>query len=506
MSTSEISKFYINKKVLCTGATGFMGKVLVEKLLRDCPGVSAIYIIVRDKRGSTPQQRYETYINDDVFEAIRDKNPDQLKKIKVIKGYVGIENIGLSNDDEAELIENVNLIFHCAANVRFDLPLKEAVNINVTGTYNLLRVAEKIKNLQVFLHISTAYCHCEEEVLEEKFYKSSENPFGIMHMCNTLSDETLAYITPKLLKKLPNTYAFSKGLAENLVYTFREKFPIVIARPPIVTAALREPIPGFVEGMHGPTGLLVAGGKGVLRTMHCNGSFACEMIPVDINVNTFIALAHKRSLIKSDDVYYCNVTDNGTNPITWQQSLELGIKTVDKYPMSVALWYPGGTPHTVYLFHWLKVIFYHYLPAYIIDGLMILTGNKPFLVKVQNRISHGLKVVQYYTVRNWIFKNDNLKQLQSEMNEVDKEIFFCDMAKLNYADYYRDYILGIRRFILKERPENLPKARSMMRILWILDRFVSFLFYGIVMYLIYSYLDKILSFLPTLKTQRMSTN
>lgn len=41
-----------------------MGKVLVEKLLRDCPELSKIYILIRNKRELDPQQRYEAYIND----------------------------------------------------------------------------------------------------------------------------------------------------------------------------------------------------------------------------------------------------------------------------------------------------------------------------------------------------------------------------------------------------------------------------------------------------------
>jgi nucleoside-diphosphate-sugar epimerase len=43
--------------VLITGATGFMGKVLVEKLLRSCPGINKIYLLMRSKRGQDPRAR-----------------------------------------------------------------------------------------------------------------------------------------------------------------------------------------------------------------------------------------------------------------------------------------------------------------------------------------------------------------------------------------------------------------------------------------------------------------
>lgn len=52
-----MAEYYAGKSVLITGATGFMGKVLVEKLLRSCPEVKALYLLVRPKAGQSMQQR-----------------------------------------------------------------------------------------------------------------------------------------------------------------------------------------------------------------------------------------------------------------------------------------------------------------------------------------------------------------------------------------------------------------------------------------------------------------
>lgn len=54
---ASIAEYYAGKNVLITGATGFMGKVLVEKLLRSCPEVKALYLLVRPKAGQSMQQR-----------------------------------------------------------------------------------------------------------------------------------------------------------------------------------------------------------------------------------------------------------------------------------------------------------------------------------------------------------------------------------------------------------------------------------------------------------------
>lgn len=55
----SISEFYAGRSIFITGATGFMGKVLVEKILRSCPTVKALYLMVRPKKGQAPEERVE---------------------------------------------------------------------------------------------------------------------------------------------------------------------------------------------------------------------------------------------------------------------------------------------------------------------------------------------------------------------------------------------------------------------------------------------------------------
>lgn len=56
-NTNNISEFYENSKIFITGATGFLGKALVEKLLRSCDGLDSIYLLMRPKRGMAVEQR-----------------------------------------------------------------------------------------------------------------------------------------------------------------------------------------------------------------------------------------------------------------------------------------------------------------------------------------------------------------------------------------------------------------------------------------------------------------
>lgn len=58
-----------------------------------------------------------------------------------------------------------------------------------------------------------------------------------------------------------------------------------------VTAALNEPLPGYVDNLNGPTGLLLGAGKGVLRSMHCKPAYKADLIPVDLACNGLIVIA-----------------------------------------------------------------------------------------------------------------------------------------------------------------------------------------------------------------------
>lgn len=53
----RVSALYKERHVLITGGTGFMGKVFVEKLLRNVPDIGKIYLLIRVKKGKDPKDR-----------------------------------------------------------------------------------------------------------------------------------------------------------------------------------------------------------------------------------------------------------------------------------------------------------------------------------------------------------------------------------------------------------------------------------------------------------------
>lgn len=154
---TDVTNWYANKSVFVTGGTGFVGKCLVEKLVRDCPDIGDVYVVIRDTEKQKFDDRKQAYVNHVVFSNLAAERPTDLAKIKIIKGDIVQTNLGLSNDNLRELTERVSIVFHIAADVHFDRTLADEYHINVLGTKNMLDVALEIKNLKVLYLFRSFY-------------------------------------------------------------------------------------------------------------------------------------------------------------------------------------------------------------------------------------------------------------------------------------------------------------------------------------------------------------
>lgn len=61
-----IADFYKGRDILITGATGFIGKALIEKLLRSCSSLNRIFILTRPKRGKSFEERVKVITDNPV--------------------------------------------------------------------------------------------------------------------------------------------------------------------------------------------------------------------------------------------------------------------------------------------------------------------------------------------------------------------------------------------------------------------------------------------------------
>ena len=112
-----------------------------------------------------------------LFDSLKKENPSACDKIVGIPGDVQIIGLGF-NEMTYKLLENVSVIFHSAASVRFDDELTDALIMNTRGTNEICKFALKLKYLISFVHVSTTYCNPDHSYVEEKvsllfYYKLS---------------------------------------------------------------------------------------------------------------------------------------------------------------------------------------------------------------------------------------------------------------------------------------------------------------------------------------------
>lgn len=93
--------------------------------MHECPDIAKIYILLRSKNGQQSSQRLEEFITSNFFKVCGRVNQDLLrKKLVAVVGDITIPDFGMSLEDRQTLIDNVNIVFHSAASVKFDDPLK----------------------------------------------------------------------------------------------------------------------------------------------------------------------------------------------------------------------------------------------------------------------------------------------------------------------------------------------------------------------------------------------
>lgn len=77
------------------------------------------------------------------------KYPDVFKKVVPLEGQVNEVDMGLSEEDQQLIKDNVSVVFHLAASLDWRATLKRAVTDNTIGTKRVMEFCAQIKNLVV---------------------------------------------------------------------------------------------------------------------------------------------------------------------------------------------------------------------------------------------------------------------------------------------------------------------------------------------------------------------
>lgn len=459
-----LARFFARSSVLITGVTGFVGKVLLEKILRSCPDVGSIYLIVRGKRGLRADDRIADILKMQLFQRLRQERPQAFQKIVVLEGDLTLPDLGLKPKDRQLLVDTVNVVIHSAATVKFDEPIKNAVRMNLNGTRRIIELCNEMENIKVFVHVSTCYCNCDRGEIREEIYPPIQDPDHIIKIVDWLDSETLESCQSKLLGAMPNTYTFTKGLAETLVQRECKGYPVAIVRPSIVVCSWKEPFPGWVDNFNGPTGLIVAVATGVLKSVYTDPDMETDFVPVDVVVNCILASAWNVAVTRPSDVRVVQCACSGRSPqLRWRDMKTIQESLMTELCFKSAIRYPDVHLRRNIVVHRTSMFLQHYVPACIGDAVLACVGKKQWLVKTYYKLELLLEALAYFTTHQWKFETNNMMAIYNDLSEEEKKIFNFDVSTLEWRPFFYHYALGARDILLKEDHSKV-KSRNFQRL------------------------------------------
>ncbi|XP_074032726.1 putative fatty acyl-CoA reductase CG5065 isoform X2 [Leptinotarsa decemlineata] len=414
----SIPEFFRGKSIFITGGSGFIGRVLIEKLLRSCPDLKNIYMIIRPKKGRSIEERIRDLTEVPLFDELRKQNGNFLDKIIPVNGDITKLNLGISEEDRKCLIENVSIIFHSAASVRFDDHLKDAIFTNVRSTREVITLASEMKSLEVFVHVSTLYANADNQILEEKLYPRYDWREAIA-LAENCDERLIEVMTQKIIHPLPNTYTFTKSVAELLVDDLcRNKFPTVIIRPSIVAPSILEPVVGWIDNFNGPMALNVAAAKGVLKTLYCDEDVNLDYVHVDNLVKAMLVASWKMATEKqTQEVLICNATSDLFFPTSFYHRMQ---NLIGENPSETYIW-PSHFMFTncSYMFLLINMI-YQVIPAIFLDGLLWIFGQKMRLFEMARIWNYSLMgMVVYLMISKYNLPMKIYEMIYSYIENVD---------------------------------------------------------------------------------------
>lgn len=448
---SLIGPHFEDKVLFITGCTGFVGKVLLEKILYSLK-VKKIYVLVRDKKDTDSKSRLKEIFDSPVMKRVKEKygNVYLSEKVFPVVGDLNEDIIVPQN-----IKDEIEFIIHGAATLLFNEDLDVAIKNNVFGTLKIFQLAKECPNLRNMVHVSTSYTNFpQRSFVEEKIYDLElPNREPLLEFCQKvlkMEKKKVKEIEVKLLKQLnfPNTYAFSKRMTENILRLLKPKdFTLTIFRPSIICCAYLDPYPGWVDCVSAMGSIFVSTGMGVNELCRGKGRVVGDIIPVDMVANSILVCCYFYSDSKKLNVLQCG--SSSLNPIQWR---------IAQYSM---LWYYNThTPKQSFFkprFRFCKTkleydfLFYlkYTLPIHVM--YLFLGEKKLKMLKIlQKKSSQIANAFGPFTSNDCIFDTNHLEKIQKLLPEEDNDVFFTDVTMIEWHTLFQRMLYGLSRWILKE--------------------------------------------------------
>ena len=450
------------KRIAITGATGFLGTALVERLLSSVPDCELLLIVRPGRRGAEKRVEREILRND-AFNILREELGQDgfselcKRRVKAISGDVGVDGLGLDETDRNEL-SKCDLFIHSAAVVSFDSPLDQAVEVNLLGP---VRIAQTLNSLEVTPHlISISTCYVagsrrgaapEEPVDASPFFvdvdwkievdaarrtrketeTASRTPERLSEFRNEARSELGAAGVPALASKteqlrsrwvddrmaeagrsrahslgFPDAYAYTKALGEIALRETSRSIPISIVRPSIIESALAKPFPGWIRGFRMAEPVIISYARGLLKDFPGIPEGTIDVIPVDLVTSSICAVAARGPEEEPDII---QIASGSINPLRYGHLFDL-----------VRAWF---TLHPVY--------------DEIGQPIAVPSWDFPGIGKVRKQLERGQKLVNktqkvfdQLPIRG--SRADVLAKLEEQRDQIEKA--------LGYVDLYGAYV------------------------------------------------------------------
>lgn len=349
-------------RILLTGATGFVGQAILERLLTGHPGTT-ITVLVRPKGTMTAQRRLEGLLRKAVFAPwTAAVGEDEVRRIIAERVRVAEGALGDLGPDP----EQLDLVLHSASSVNFDDPIDKAFATNVSGVAKLYQALLDAGADPHVVHVSTAYVNgarkglvtespVEHDVdwrVEERaaltarervdersrgpaqlrqFLKEAQQAVGKVGpqaVAEATEASRRTWVDDQLVEHgraraqslgWTDAYTFTKALAERVAEELwlGNGHRLSVIRPSIIESALRHPYPGWIDGFKVADPLILAYGRGQLPEFPGLPDSVLDVVPVDFVVNAVLAAAATPA--PRDRAGYFHMGSGATNPLPFHQ-------------------------------------------------------------------------------------------------------------------------------------------------------------------------------------------
>ncbi|CAB9518126.1 Alkyldihydroxyacetonephosphate synthase, peroxisomal [Seminavis robusta] len=251
-----------DKRVLLTGATGFVGRSILLELLslmkqEQEDGIQVdnkIYLMIRPSpAGGDPKTRIQDLREEDCFSGLRtvwDRVVELVAVDDLSKPKFGMEQAEFYTLSES----GISHVIHCAGNIRHDAPMEESAAANITAALQLQTLAYDEWNSKACIVVSDALASISSYTRSDTIIKEELVPLGrykavdLYH--SMVGDQWLA---SKAMKELgiPSPYMLSKCVADHLLSRSNKAASVtktVLIRAAIVGPSWILPFPGFNGG------------------------------------------------------------------------------------------------------------------------------------------------------------------------------------------------------------------------------------------------------------------